>query len=94
MIDGAEEKETGHRLGGQRVMSDQEVVRLWQLYKSGATAPCPRDHAPLALAVNAIAKSYRLVCTLCGNSSGWFEAALTGVHVRNVDDTATYPPEE
>jgi hypothetical protein len=63
-------------ISGSRAMSEEEVARLWQRFRRGAVAPCPRDGAPLALAVDGSAKAYRLVCTQCGNASQWFEASL------------------
>jgi hypothetical protein len=69
-------------------MSDDEVAKLWEQFKSGGVARCPRDEAPLALAVDGASKSYRLVCTRCGNASLWFEIGGSGIHVRSGDDGA------
>jgi hypothetical protein len=76
----------GSHPGGPRALSEQEVARLWQEFRAGNVAYCPRDDAPLALAVDGSAKSYRLVCTRCGNASLWFEVGPGGVRVRNLDD--------
>jgi hypothetical protein len=71
---------------GPRTLAEQEVTRLWEEFKDGGIARCPRDSAPLALAVDGAAKSYRLVCTRCGNASLWFEIGSAGIHFRNPDD--------
>jgi len=71
----------------QRAMSDADVAKLWDQFKSGGVARCPRDEAPLALAVDGASKSYRLVCTRCGNASLWFDIAPTGIHVRSGDES-------
>jgi hypothetical protein len=72
---------------GPRTFDDEELSKLWEAFRSGGVAHCPRDKAPLALAVDAAAKSYRLVCTQCGSASLWFETAPTGIHVRSSDDS-------
>ena len=79
--------DSGH-LAGPRAMSDAEVAKLWEQFKSGGVARCPRDEAPLALAVDGAAKSYRLVCTRCGNASLWFDIAASGIRVRSGDEAA------
>lgn len=71
---------------GPRTMTEEDVVKLWEEFKSGKVAACPRDDAPLALAVDGAAKSYRLVCTRCGNASLWFEIAATGIHIHSADE--------
>ena len=73
--------------GGPRTLRDEDVAKLWEAFKSGSVAPCPRDQAPLALAVDGTSKSYRLVCTQCGNASAWFETIKTGIYVRGAEDT-------
>jgi len=70
---------------GPRMLSEGQVVALWAEFKSGV-ASCPRDAAPLALAVDGATKSYRFVCTRCGNASLWFDVAPTGIQVRGGDD--------
>jgi hypothetical protein len=68
-------------------LSEADVTKLWDRFKAGFVVRCPRDEAPLALAVDGAAKSYRLVCTRCGNSSLWFETSGAGViQVRNADE--------
>jgi hypothetical protein len=71
---------------GPRAMADEEVAHLWEQFKGGGAAPCPRDEAPLALAVDGASKLYRLVCTRCGKASLWFEITPTGLHVRSADE--------
>ena len=67
-------------------LSDADVTKLWDRFKSGLVVRCPRDDAPLALAVDGAAKSYRLVCTRCGNASLWFETNGGVIQVRNADE--------
>ena len=76
---------------GPRTLSEEDVGRLWEAFKSGSVAKCPRDEAPLALAVDAAAKSYRLVCTKCGSASLWFETVPTGIQARSADDALAGP---
>jgi hypothetical protein len=73
---------------GSRTIEDREVAKLWEQFKSGGVARCPRDEAPMALAVDGAAKSYRLVCTRCGNASVWFEIGGAGINLRSGDDAA------
>jgi hypothetical protein len=54
----------------------------WARFRSGDPVHCPIDHAPLALAVDASAGTYRFVCTECGVSSAWFESGPAGIRVR------------
>ena len=77
-----------------RTLSDDDAAKLWAEFKSGGVARCPRDQGALALAVDAASKSYRMVCTDCGNATLWFETHSTGIRIRNADDTlAPGPPE-
>jgi hypothetical protein len=69
-----------------RSLSESDVSAIWEQFKSGAVVRCPKDDAPLALAVDGAAKSYRLVCTRCGNASLWFETNGGAVQVRNADE--------
>jgi hypothetical protein len=73
-------------------MTDEAVAALWEQFKSGGVARCPRDEAPLALSVDGAAKAYRLVCTRCGNSSLWFESASSGINVRGSEETTPPSP--
>ncbi len=72
-----------------RTLTDDEVTRLWADFQAGRVARCPREDGALALAVDASSKSYRLVCTRCGNASLWFESYPGGINVRGTDDTLT-----
>ncbi len=60
---------------------------LWDRYRAGETAHCPRDGAGVALAVDAAAKTYRLVCTQCGLASSWFASGPSGLHFRTAAPT-------
>jgi hypothetical protein len=77
-----------------RTLSDDDAAVLWEQFKAGSIARCPLDQGALALAVDGASKSYRLVCTDCGNASLWFEAYPTGIHIRNTDDTLVPGPPE
>lgn len=74
------------------LMPDAGVPALWQKFRTGGGAPCPRDAAPLALQVDGAAKVYRLVCTKCGISSHWFEASPAGVVMKGPAPTLVPQP--
>ncbi|HEY4012674.1 MAG TPA: hypothetical protein VGM06_05025 [Polyangiaceae bacterium] len=59
-----------------------DLRSCWARFRSGDPVPCPIDRAPLALAVDASAGTYRFVCTDCGVSSPWFESGPAGIRVR------------
>jgi hypothetical protein len=61
-----------------------EIRPFWERFRAGGVVHCPRDHGPLALAVDGAAGAYRFVCTPCGLASPWFESGPTGLHVRGV----------
>lgn len=63
-------------------LSDADAAGLWQTFKSGKVARCPRDGNALALSVDGSSKAYRLVCTRCGIPSRWFSASPTGMTMR------------
>ena len=62
--------------------STDELRASWSRFRSGEAVPCPVDQAPLALAVDASAGTYRFVCTQCGTASAWFESGPAGIQVR------------
>jgi hypothetical protein len=67
-----------------RPISVEELGPLWDAFRKGKQVPCPRDAGPLALAVDATAHAYRMICVKCGAASPWFEATATGaIHVRS-----------
>jgi hypothetical protein len=68
---------------GTRPLSTDEIGPLWDAFRDGAPVACPRDGGPVAVAVDATAHAYRLVCVRCGCSSPWFESQPTGIHVRS-----------
>jgi hypothetical protein len=70
-------------------ISTEELGPLWDAWREGEAAPCPRDGGPMALAVDASAQAYRLVCVACGTASLWFEAASSGIQVRT--GTSSFP---
>jgi hypothetical protein len=66
-----------------RPISADELGPLWEAFRRGNPVPCPRDGGPLALAVDATAHAYRMICVRCGAASPWFESAASGIHVRS-----------
>ena len=74
------------------MMPDAAVGPLWERFRAGDSALCPRDAKPLALQVDGAAKAYRLVCTQCGISSQWFEAAQNGVIMKGPAPTLVPQP--
>jgi hypothetical protein len=73
-------------------LREAETAPLWERFRKGDGAPCPRDNAPLALAVDGAAKAYRLVCTRCGVASPWFEASPTGILLKGPAPTLVPQP--
>ena len=73
----------------QMPIATEELVPLWETWRAGKTVPCPRDKGAMALAVDAAAQSYRLVCVTCGSASLWFETAPSGIQVRT--GTSSFP---
>jgi ribosomal protein S27AE len=63
-------------------LSSDELVALWDTYRAGKPAICPREGGAVAVAVDATAHAYRLVCVRCGAATPWFESPPTGVRVR------------
>ena len=68
-----------------------ELRACWSRFRLGDSVPCPVDQAPLALAVDASAGTYRFVCTECGAASSWFESGPGGIQVRGQAEDE--PPE-
>jgi hypothetical protein len=60
---------------------------VWDGFRAGGVAHCPRDTSPLALAVDAAAASYRFVCVRCGVASPWFESGAAGLRLRTPPTT-------
>ena len=65
-----------------RPISEDELGPLWNLFRAGRPAQCPRDGGPVAVAVDATAHAYRMICVRCGAATPWFESSLSGVRVR------------
>ncbi len=59
-----------------------DVRSAWDEFRAGAVVGCPKDGGPMALAVDAAANAYRLVCTRCGTTSPWFESDPHGFRIR------------
>jgi hypothetical protein len=71
--------------GASRPLSSAEEVRAaWDQFREGAVVRCARDGAHVALAVDATAGAYRLVCTRCGAASFWFESDPQGIRFRTL----------
>jgi hypothetical protein len=70
-------------LAAQMEISPEELLPLWDAFRTGAApVACPRDGGPVAVAVDATAHAYRMVCVRCGAATAWFESRPTGIHVR------------
>jgi hypothetical protein len=72
----------GRHERGHGPISPEELGPLWDAYRAGKAAVCPRDGGALAVAVDATAHAYRLICVRCGAATPWFESPPTGVRVR------------
>ena len=71
--------------GPARPLSSSDEVRLaWDEFRAGAVVRCARDGAHVALAVDATAGAYRLVCVRCGAASFWFESDPQGIRIRTL----------
>jgi hypothetical protein len=70
-----------------------ETADLWQSFRDGGVARCPRDAGPLALSVDGT-NAYRLTCTRCGASSTWFEATTAGIRLRTIPPPPALPSPE
>ena len=71
----------------------EETSALWQSFRDGTPAHCPRDDGPLALSVDQ-SNSYRIVCTRCGTCSTWFEVTPTGLRTRTLPPPPPGPGDE
>jgi hypothetical protein len=60
----------------------EELGPLWDLFRKGKGVVCPREGGAVAVAVDATAHAYRMICVRCGAATPWFESPLTGVRVR------------
>jgi hypothetical protein len=76
---------------GARELSLEELLPRWDSFRAGAPITCPRDGGPVAIAVDATAQAYRMICVSCGAASPWFESRPTGIHVRT--GTSSMPVE-
>ena len=69
--------------GSQALGSADDLRIIWNHFRTGVVVSCPRDAAPLALAVDGAAGVYRFVCTACGAGSAWFESGpIGGLRIR------------
>jgi hypothetical protein len=78
MADGNQPPEGSRPAVGQ----PDELTAVWERFRTGDPVFCPIDHAPLSLAVDSAAGTYRFVCVQCGASSAWFESGPAGLRVR------------
>jgi hypothetical protein len=75
--------------------SIEGLSRVWDHFRGGGAAVCPRRDASMALAVDAAANAYRFVCTDCGLASPWFESTSEGMKLRGGLESVAPPlPEE
>jgi hypothetical protein len=65
-----------------QLSSTPELSKIWDHFRAGGIVLCAQDKAPLAVAVDAAAGSYRFVCTQCGSSSPWFDSGPAGLRVQ------------
>jgi hypothetical protein len=63
-------------------ISTDELIALWDRFRSGGPAICPREGGAVAVAVDATAHAYRMICVRCGAASAWFESLHSGVRER------------
>jgi hypothetical protein len=63
-------------------LGSDALKALWDRFRTGDVVACPIDMAPLALAVDGSAGTYRFVCTRCGFATAWFESGPDGVLLR------------
>jgi hypothetical protein len=66
----------------RHTISADELAVLWEGFRRGSKAICPRDGGALAVAVDAPAHAYRMICVRCGAATPWFESPPTGIRVR------------
>ncbi len=69
----------------------EELQDVWNQFRAGASVPCPRDGAPLALAVDGAAGLYRFICTGCITASPWFESDARGIRIRGHSESGPAP---
>jgi hypothetical protein len=63
-------------------ISQEELGPLWDIFRAGKPVVCPREGGAVAVAVDATAHAYRMVCVRCGAATPWFESPPTGVRIR------------
>src|SRR5580692_3564223 len=63
-------------------LSAEELIPRWDAFRKGGPVLCPRDGGPMAIAVDALAHAYRMICVDCGATSAWFESRPAGIHLR------------
>ena len=79
----------------ESIGSIEGMSRVWERFRGGGAAACPRGDASMALAVDAAAGAYRFVCTTCGLASPWFESGPDGMKIRGgVESFAPPLPED
>ena len=83
--------------GAPPLSSLDELLEVWDRFRTGGTATCPTDGFPMALSVDGTVDGtvgiYRLVCTRCGTASPWFEAGAGGMTLRAGPGKAPPPGE-
>lgn len=72
------------------VLTNPDALAVWAQFRRGDVVKCPRDTSQFALAVDAAAKSYRLICTHCGLSSPWFGTTPSGIVIRGTNEPVDF----
>jgi hypothetical protein len=63
-------------------ISKDELGPLWDVFRAGKPVVCPREGGAVAVAVDATAHAYRMVCVRCGCATPWFESPPSGIRIR------------
>ena len=72
----------------------ETIQPLWEAFRGGGVALCPRDAHPMALSVDGVANCYRFACVKCGLASAWFEAKFAQLALRGTLGPETPPSGE
>ena len=79
----AEGTSAGSAEPAHKPISKEELGPLWDAFRAGKPVLCPREGGAVAVAVDATAHAYRMVCVRCGSATPWFESPPSGIRVRS-----------